>query len=190
MASRAPAGVVLADDHPRHGSLSAYNYYRCRCDRCAAANRDRKRNTYLVGRRERSERVRTFGPDDPHDWRMVRRDVERRTAQGCATQAEREWLWNLQEHEQRRARTAELDRLVAQQRSEMWLDKRGAPFQAGATQLAEQKGRKVVVSLDAGLGPNQDVSLHSFVVGEGVNRHLVEWSDPTGETAIEWAQTS
>lgn len=190
MASRAPDGVLLADDDSRHGSLSAYNYYRCRCDRCVASNRDRKRDERLQRQKERSERVRMNGPDDMHDWRMVRRDVERRTAQGCATQAEREWLWNLQEHEQRRTHKAELDRLVAQQRSEMWFDKRGAPFQAGATQLAEQKGRKVVFSLDAGLGPNQDVSLHSFVVGEGVNRHLVEWSDPTGETAIEWSEAS
>lgn len=188
MASKAPPGVVLTDDDPRHGTLSAYNYYRCRCERCADANTTRKQKDRMA----RWDKVKEQGPTDIHQRRMVRRDLEWRVAQGRATQSEREHLWNLQAAEARRAREAELERLIAQQRTELWLDKRCglARFQRGASQPAERKGGVVVLSLHVEGGPDRDLPLHSLLPWGGANRHLVEWSDPTGETAIEWAEAS
>jgi hypothetical protein len=48
---------LTGPDDPRHGTLNRYNYWRCRCERCRAVNRERTR-VYLAGNAEqRAKRV-------------------------------------------------------------------------------------------------------------------------------------
>lgn len=38
-----PSRPLLSDDDPRHGTITAYLYWGCRCERCMKSNRDRQR---------------------------------------------------------------------------------------------------------------------------------------------------
>jgi hypothetical protein len=80
MASRCPLAEPIVPEE-MHGSLSAYNYYRCRCVECREANRLRRARQYAanpVVRQRRAQRVqRRRDSEEAHRAAMAARRAER-----------------------------------------------------------------------------------------------------------------